>query len=150
MGEGFDFSEEEGFLDDEDVKDEEWISHLAMQQWEGKKSQLIRLMEKLDVYDEEQLRLALRNARKSVVVVCTLEVEFPKPVRLVHLCPSSTSLVAAGLLPPMSANLMEFSPSLSNAAILSSEPLAAGNPSSESFGASSFHFESYSYSQSVV
>lgn len=75
-----DAAEEEDFFDEEDFRDEEWVEHLAIQKSSDNRSQLLHLMERLQIYDEEQLRLALRAARNSVQQVASLEAKFLRPI----------------------------------------------------------------------
>lgn len=76
-------------FEDDDLKDYEWIEALANHNSGGQRSQLLELMERLNVYDEEQLHLALRNHRQSPHRSAEIETEFPRPNIQSISCPSS-------------------------------------------------------------
>lgn len=78
-------------FDDEDIKDYEWIEFLADKKSYDNRSQLLELMERLNVYDEEQLRLSLRKLRQFPNQSIEVEAAFPRPVRRSLPCPSPPS-----------------------------------------------------------
>lgn len=88
---------EEEFFDDEDMKDYEWIEYLAEQKSQDNRSQLLELMQRLNVYDGEQLHLALRKLHQSPSHAAEIEALYPRPAVRSVSCPLSPSRSVAAL-----------------------------------------------------
>lgn len=80
--------EEDDLLDD---NEEEWLDYLLFERTAASQQRFIDLMERYEVYEEEQLRLALRNERMSHRKSGTppLTLEFPTSDSMAKSVPSS-------------------------------------------------------------